>query len=415
MKRPGNLLIPPFRKAFGSGWLLAICLLPGAAIVSQPPQSGAVNAVPLHAPPPATVFAGDAACATCHQKEFQEYLTSPHHLDSALAAPGTVLGNFIPGRNVLRTKDPDLIFAMIHADDGYWQSSVNITHPDKLTGIAERFDIVIGSGRRGQTSLFWKGDQLFELPVTWWAYTHKWINSPGYPDGEVHFDRPIIPRCLECHTTWFEALDPPNHYERDNMILGIGCEKCHGPGREHVERETSPNPPAPGSPEEAIVNPARLSRDRQMDLCALCHAGLGDSIQPPLSYRPGDVLADYLKITPPPPDVRVDVHGNQVNALKRSKCYTSGNLTCSTCHDVHQKQEDVDSFSVHCLQCHQIQACGRFHAMGDAIRTKCVECHMPEGESQRLNSHTGGQLLQAELRVHRIAIYPGAAIHTAPH
>lgn len=413
MKSAGSPLTLPLRKVCGYASLLAVCLLPQSAVVSQQPQSNTASATPLHAPPPASVYAGDSACAGCHQTEFQEYQSSPHHHDSAEATRDTVLGNFTPGRNVLRTRNPNLIFAMIKADDGYWQSSVDIAHPDHLTGIAERFDIVIGSGRRGQTSLYWKGDQLYELPVTWWAYTHRWINSPGYPDGQVHFDRPIIPRCLECHTTWFEALDPPNHYEHDNMILGIGCEKCHGPGREHVERESSPHPPPPGSPEEAIVNPARLSPDRQMDVCALCHAGVGDSTAPPLSYRPGDVLADYVKITPPPPNVPVDVHGNQVNALERSKCYTSGKMTCATCHDVHQKQEDVDSYSTHCLACHEVQACGRFRVMGEAIRTKCVECHMPEGKSQGLNSHTGGQLLQAELRAHRIAIYPEATAHLA--
>ena len=365
---------------------------------------------PLHTPPPASAFAGDAACAACHEKEANAYLTSPHRGDSAPATAHTILGNFTPGKNVVRTDNPNLIFAMIADDGRYFQSAVNLGDPGDVKGRAEPIDIVIGSGRRGQTYLYWKGDALFELPISYWTRTHEWINSPGYPEGEVHFNRPIIPRCLECHSTRFDAVSEPNVFARDDLVLGIGCEKCHGPGAVHVERERSAHPPAAGSEEIAIVNPARLSHERQMDVCALCHAGVGDPIVPSGSWRPGDRLADYLKITPPPPDMPVDVHGNQVNALERSKCYTSGELTCATCHNVHARQENVDAFSAHCLECHAVNACGRFGTMGEAIRTKCVECHMPEGKSKGLHSDTEGRMLQAELRQHRIAIYPEAGL-----
>ncbi len=407
----GNWLLPWVRRgAECARWLLLGCWLTAPWVFSQDQASGSAETTALHTPPPASAFAGDAACASCHEKEAAEYLLSPHHLDSAAATAKTILGNFTPGKNVVRTGNPELIFAMIAANDGFFQSAVNIADANNPKGMAERFDIVVGSGRRGQTYLYWKGDALFELPISYWTRTHGWINSPGYPDGEVHFNRPIIPRCLECHATWFEALGPPNLFARDSMMLGIGCEKCHGPGREHVERERSAHPPAAGSAEVAMVNPARLSHERQMDVCALCHAGVGDPIEPPLSWRPGDVLADYLKITPPPPDQPVDVHGNQVNALERSKCYTSGKLTCSTCHNVHEKQQNVDAFSTHCLGCHEVKACGRYRQLGETIRTKCVECHMPEGKSQGLHSDTEGQMLRAQLRAHRIAIYPEAGV-----
>ena len=402
-------MLPHLRRRLFARWVLpALCSLAAAPwLVSQQqqPQPGSGEKEP-HTPPAASAYAGDAVCASCHEKEAVAWLSSPHRVDSAEASAKTILGDFTPGKNVVRTRDPNLIFAMIAASDGFYQSAVNLADPHNLKGTAERFDIVIGSGRRGQTYLYWKGDELFELPISYWTYTHEWINSPGYPESEVHFNRPVGARCLECHATWFESTGYPNLYRRDTMVLGIGCEKCHGPGKEHVERELSEHPPAAGSAEEAIVNPARLSHERQMDVCALCHAGLGDSVRPPLSWRPGDVLADYLTITPPPPDAPVDVHGNQVNALERSKCYTSGKLTCSTCHDVHEKQENVDSYSRHCLECHEVQSCGRFRTMGEAIRTKCVECHMPEGKSTGLHSSTEGHFLQALLRAHQIAIYP---------
>jgi hypothetical protein len=102
----------------------------------------------------------------------------------------------------------------------------------------------------------------------------------------------------------------------------------------------------------------------------------------------------------------VDVHGNQVQALEHSKCFTSGRLTCLTCHNVHEKQQDAESFSTHCLTCHSVHACPRFKEIGEGIRTKCIGCHMPEGRSQALTSESNGEMVRARLRTHRIAIYP---------
>lgn len=369
---------------------------------------------PVALPRSPQAFAGDQACIACHQKEASAWPANPHHLDSAPADAKTILGDFTPGKNVVHTAIPGVIFAMIASNGGFFQTAINLDHPDDLHGIAQPFDIVIGSGRRGQTYLYWKGDQLFELPISYWTYDREWINSPGYPPDQVHFNRPIIPRCLECHTTSFRANDPEsqdsNAFARSSLILGIGCEKCHGPGALHVARERSAHPPPAGSPEIAVVNPARLAHDRKMDLCSLCHAGVGQPLRPALSYRPGDVLADDIALTAPPPGTPIDVHGNQVSALERSKCYSSGRLACSTCHNVHERQENVDSYSAHCLGCHTVEACRRFKVLGEAIRTKCVECHMPEGKSQGLHSTTEGHFLQAELRTHLIAIYPGVTL-----
>lgn len=331
-------------------------------------------------------------------------------MDSSAASTKTILGDFTPGKNVLRTPNPDLIFAMIASDEGLFQSSVNIRDPQNLTGHAEKFDIVVGSGRHGQTYLYWKDDELFELPVSYWTWTHEWINSPGYPDGGVHFDRQVVPRCLECHASYFQSLAPPiNRFNRETMVLGIGCERCHGPGATHVARERSATPPAPGSPEEAIVNPAHLPHDRQLDLCSLCHAGAVRPVGQSMTFVAGDSIRDYLEVVKPEPGAPVDVHGNQVGALEASKCFSSGKLTCSTCHNVHRTQENAEPFSKYCLGCHEVRACGRYKTMGEAIRTRCVECHMPVRDSAALTSDSNGRMLHALLRTHQIAIYPDAA------
>jgi hypothetical protein len=337
---------------------------------------------------------------------------TPHALDSAPADAKHILGSFEDGHNVLQTSDPKVIVAMTADANGFYQSGINMTDPQKPTGEAERIDIAVGSGRHAQTYLYWNEDKLYQLPASYWAWSQEWVLSPGFPAGQVHFDREIVPRCLECHASYFKWLNPPvNRYAKDSIVLGIECERCHGPGAAHVtfERRNADARRA-GLPKEVLIaNPAHLPRQRQLDLCALCHAGAVDPIGDPLRFQVGDDIRDYLKIPAVLNTTQVDVHGNQVGALETSKCFRSSQMTCSTCHNVHQVQEKADAFSAKCLTCHQIQACGRFKALGTAIRTRCVDCHMPLLDSAAITTAAGDRKLHALLRAHQIKIYPEAA------
>ena len=139
----------------------------------------------------------------------------------------------------------------------------------------------------------------------------SWANGsivPGYLDGTANFDRPVIPRCVECHATYFQTLAPSplmNRYDKADFILGISCERCHGPGEEHVARQRGQSAAAAG---EAITNPAKLSRDRRVDVCAQCHGGLGEEIAPAFSFRPGQPLAEFIELQQLPVNAIVDVH-----------------------------------------------------------------------------------------------------------
>jgi Cytochrome c554 and c-prime len=321
-------------------------------------------------------------------------------------------GSFTPGSNVLKTANPYLHFEMNVNRDGYFQSAVEELAPSKTLARTERIDVVAGSARKGQSYLFWKGDELFQLPVTFWTETNSWVNSPSYPDGSPHFDKDIIPRCLECHASYFEWIPGSiNRYRKTSLVLGITCERCHGPGREHAARYRR-NSSLPAGTSESIVNPASLTRDRQIDLCGLCHSGAGTPIVPSLTFLPGDVLDDYIDIPYASPEDVVDVHGSQVQLLKRSRCYQSTTrLTCTTCHDVHTTQRDAAAFSSHCLSCHEPKQCGQYPKIGDTIVRNCIDCHMPVQQSHVLFSNTNGKRLTPKVRNHQIGIYRDAELH----
>jgi Cytochrome c554 and c-prime len=381
---------------------------PAFAGTQTPPTSSALDNNPR------ARYVGDSACLSCHKEQAISYQRTAHHLTSQLANTHTVLGPFREGSNVLtiypaHTSEPGLYFRMEEKNGNYYETAV--TSWDNTTQTrSERIDIVTGSGVRGATYLYWDGDRLYELPVSYWTDGHQWINSPGYDNGTAKFSRPINPGCLECHATYINPLSPDpltNRYEKASLVTGISCETCHGPGVDHVARNKAGSAAAE---EQAILNPAKFSRDRQVDLCALCHNGIQrEAIAPAFSYVPGEPLTNYFKPIPADTLEHPDVHGNQVGLLQRSRCYLSSpNLSCSTCHDVHAQERPATAYSDRCLTCHRWESCGEAKALGHKIANNCIDCHMPVEPTNVIVSETGGRTVRAKMRNHWIKVYPDA-------
>jgi len=197
---------------------------------SAPAANSELAAKPGANPPSRDDYVGDQICAGCHGEKVSSFHQTAHYLTSRLPDKQSILGSFTPGTDAFTTSNPDLSFRIEATKDGFFQTAVEGISP-YTTERTERFGLVIGSGGKGQTYLYWKEDQLFQLPISYWNEL-GWVNSPGYRDGIANFNRPVIPRCLECHATYFDATPPPpNRYKVTGFLLGIDCEKCHGPGR----------------------------------------------------------------------------------------------------------------------------------------------------------------------------------------
>ena len=344
-------------------------------------------------------YLGDAACAKCHEETVGSFHQTAHFLTSMLPDKRSILGKFSAGDNVLVTSNSELSFRMSEKGDAFFQTAVQGMSP-YVTERTEQFGLVIGSGGKGQTYLYWKGDELFELPVSYWTQL-GWVNSPGYRDGIANFDRPIIPRCLECHATYFDSTAPPNRYRKAGFVMGITCEKCHGPGGSHVERETSKTPVTSDS---GILNPAKFPRERQMDLCAWCHAGHGTPLLATFSYLPGEPLDHYLELPKADANAEVDVHGSQVELLARSRCFQSSSMTCLTCHDLHVVQHDPVSFSQQCLACHKPDT-AMFPKRHHDAASNCIDCHMPRQDTNLIVFDWKGKKVRPQVRTHWIKVY----------
>ena len=345
-----------------------------------------------------------ATCQSCHKQIVESFVQTAHFKTSAEASDHSVKGHFDDGRNVLRTHLSAVYFTMTRRPDGFYQEGVDST---RRTVNVARIDIAIGSGRRGQSFLYWQDHLLYQLPVSYLSAADAWINSPGYPDGQVDFARIITPRCLECHSTSFTVVRTANGPVYSAAYsLGVTCAKCHGDGTQHAQNAAKD----PIIAATTIRNPARFDRERRMDNCALCHSGNRPLRAAPFSYQPGDYLSRFLEPDLNAAAVVPDVHGNQVGLLRLSKCFRSSpDMSCSTCHNVHETQRDVRSLAQNCLKCHQVATHPKAAQIGDRMMSRCIDCHMPVSRSAALQINTATETGGFSIRSHRIAIYPDVA------
>jgi hypothetical protein len=358
-------------------------------------------------------FAGSEKCAGCHKNIYDTHIQTAHYLTLMPPEEKFIMGSFEKGKNTY-SYSPDILLSMEKRDSGFYQV-VYFKGEEKK---AMRFDMVIGSGVMGQSFLSWRKDKLYQLPITFFTAANQWSNSPGLRSDKVVIDKPVTSRCLECHASYAQGISgpplEPMEFDHNKIIYGINCEKCHGPAAKHVEYQTQ-------NPQEKtgkfIVNPASLSRQLQLDVCALCHAGNINKIKPSFQFTAGKNLADYFKVDSLNDEAvkngNIDVHGNNYGLLIASKCFRmSVNLTCNSCHNTHENQRGkTELFSQKCMSCHDIKTESfktPAHVQVIAIGKNCIDCHMPAQPSRAIAVKLQGEEVPRAslIRTHFIGIYP---------
>ena len=232
--------------------------------------------------------------------------------------------------------------------------------------------------------------------------------------------------CIVCHATFgrmrpAERIDPDtgesffdvNTMDSHVAEFGISCEACHGPGYTHAERNRNPvlryRQHLTDDHDSTITNPANLSPRLQSQVCGQCHSvqcvdALGEWSRNGFHYRPGNDLeksADRyvfrVRNDPSPresqfladhpdfiedhfwSDGMVRISGREYNGLIESACHVQGELSCLSCHKMHQDAADPRAVSEWTDD--QLD-------VGMRENNACLQCHEELGDEQRLSEHT---------------------------
>jgi predicted CXXCH cytochrome family protein len=326
----------PFARAVLAVWALS------AAVVYLAAQAPA---------PTASTYVGSAACSRCHAPIFNRWKQTrmANVVRDPREHPAAILGDF--------------------------------SRPNPIvTFTTDQIAFVYGSKFK-QRYFRKSGDDFFPLPAQWDVTHGEW--RPYGVSGATSA------LCDGCHSVNYDVT-------RNTVTeWNVGCERCHGPGSEHVGRPSRSN----------IVNPSRLDPLAAVDVCVQCHSEGrppaqidGRDYHWPVGFTVGRRLSDFWQLEPHTlgqtgalhfADGTARENRMQGNDFVQSLMYMRG-VTCASCHDPHGTPNNADLIKparLVCLTCHGPKSPNGPHAATIEAHThhqaasagsECVSCHMPK-------------------------------------
>ena len=242
-------------------------------------------------------------------------------------------------------------------------------------------EYALGSGHHGVTMV--ARDDLGidrELRISYFAQTKTWVKTKGVDmapqDAGDHIGLALshssLDRCVNCHKTSFRPVDisGQGRHWPEASDHGIGCERCHGPGLNHIKSVET------GFAELAIAQTTATPVRARLNSCTECHASDGSvAVSDPEFTRA------------------------QGTTLLFSKCFTAtkGGIGCTTCHDPHRLLDrSIPQYEAICLSCHRAISPHRGGESSPVVKgqgesasgiscpvsptANCISCHMPKVE-----------------------------------
>ena len=356
---------------------------------------------------PRSEYVDATACAGCHRQIAADYRLTGMGRSFYRPAPANTIEDYTK-QNSFQHSLSDTHYSMIARDGGYYQRRWQQGFEGKEANVEElKIDYVIGSGEHARSYLHrMASGGLIELPLGW--YSEKggyWGMSPGFDSRHPQTRRFVSYECVFCHNA-IPKIPAANQAPGSDPLFtgdlpeGIDCQRCHGPGGNHV-RITRTAGAKVADMRASIVNPARLSPDRQMDVCMQCHLEPASSALPslirrfnrgPFSFVPGEPLTNFLLAFDHAPgsghEDKFEIVGSSAYRLRQSQCFLKSNaangakpLTCLTCHDPHRmprREEASQHYNDVCRQCHAASLNANVLAGGHPASGECITCHMPK-------------------------------------
>jgi predicted CXXCH cytochrome family protein len=375
-------------------------------------------------------YVGSSTCMACHKPIYETWKGTLHNRSqqelSATNDPVVVdwkgvvklkAGN-LPEATVRLSKGPngEYLATLVDAKDPSKEKTYTVLRTYGGHGWKQRYHVKIGNNH-------------YILPIQWNQATSRWVaynlqnwykedGSLREPAMRASFDQD----CAGCHNTGLQLKKVDSGYESSYVELNTGCERCHGPGSNHIKA-----PKTKGS----IVNPKSLSYERSLEVCGQCHSrgvsqpsgtfGFPWNDKDNKPYIPGEVLANYYQFKPgmwPAAESTTFAHSRshhqQWHDLLTSKHF-AGKVTCQDCHNPHGgpgrfQMVRADFNNSLCLGCHGKDK--RFSSPGAIMKhtkhayspeaqglSRCSSCHMVKTAS----SAEGGDVHSHDFKIVRPA------------
>jgi hypothetical protein len=308
-------------------------------------------------------YVGAGVCAECHRS----IAADQHTTAMANALERTAESVILRANPRMTFRSGAFTYQIVRQGN---QSIYTVT--DGVDTISEPILYTFGRGKAGQTYVYKHEGAFYESRVSFYKDIKGLDLTIGHlppvkvplkeaAGREQHPDE--VTGCFSCHAT---AAVAGGKLQLEQLVPGVSCESCHGPGSDHVAAINA------GEFEKLkISNPGRLSPDElSQDFCGKCHRSAERVI-----FMPQQAGINNVRFQP--------------YRIFGSKCYTDDKrISCIACHNPHQDPKSEAAFyDAKCLACHvskaktQLAVTPKPSEPPCPVGTKdCVTCHMPKIE-----------------------------------
>ncbi len=342
---------------------------------------------------PDVKYVGIETCASCHEDKHSTFIHTGMGLsfDSATREKSSAI---FSTQHKVYDSNSDMYYYPYWLKNKLFIKEFRLSNQDTIHQLDVQINYIVGSGQHTNSHLFSEQGYVYQAPITFYVQEQKWDLAPGFENGNnARFSRILNSECVSCHNA-MPQLTAGSDYKFTQIGKGIDCERCHGPGELHVaERKLGKGADVKKGIDPTIVNPRKLSWERQIDLCQRCHLqGLNvlKEGRKFTDFKPGMVLSDVFEIYLPQYEGEngsFDM-ANHSQRFQMSECFVQSNsktlsFTCISCHNPHisVKQTGKEVYNAACKNCHQTKKCTEMDAALLAAKHNCVSCHMPTNGS----------------------------------
>ncbi|OUT62752.1 MAG: hypothetical protein CBB70_15370 [Planctomycetaceae bacterium TMED10] len=377
-------------------------------------------------------YVSSDTCKKCHPGAHASWHNTFHRTMTQVVSPETVVGDF-DGKDY---QVGDITYNFYRDGDLFMVDAKKKNTMGNVRSLPNFPRRVVMSTGSHHYQAYWVPNlkrQPIEIPLYYNIAEQRWIpkqksviEPPDTPGNSAHWNS----HCINCHSTGGMPFFDEERMVADSRVadFGISCEACHGPGREHVKHHQNAlnryMQHLRGGPDPTIVNPEHCTTEVSVMICGRCHSSsqpidLVSARKEGIQYRAGnDDLAEHLTFadfdnldeledyygkdrpkiegveTPTEGhtfskvfwnDGTCRIGGDEYNAHIKSPCYLQGELTCLSCHSMHDSDPNdqlaamMDTNEA-CLQCHSSyrdNLSAHTHHAADSSGSLCYNCHMP--------------------------------------
>jgi hypothetical protein len=352
-------------------------------------------------------YVGIQTCKQCHSEIYASFIQTGMGQSFNLATRAKSAADFSK-KHLVYDRELDFWYSPYWKNDSLYIKEFRLKGTDTIFSKTQKINYIIGSGQHTNSHIYNSNGYLFQAPLTYYAQKGNWDLPPGFEKGfSSRFNRLIGLECMSCHNGYPEFVKGSEN-KFNSVPNGIDCERCHGPGELHVaEKQKGVLVDTSKAIDYTIVNPGKLSIERQFDLCQRCHLQGNAVLKEGKSFydfKPGMQLKDVMHVFLPRYEESEHsfIMASHADRLKQSACFIQSAkkksdkkalrpyknaLTCVTCHNPHVsvKQTNSEVFIQKCNSCHSSNAeikCSEKEKLRLEKRNNCITCHMPVSGSE---------------------------------